>query len=209
MKTKKKGIPLDGRRKAKAYREGYEAGRRSAEAEFAGAPQVRQSRAELAGAIHALEEVLPEANWHIAKGRAVENEPLYGVLIFDGLKEIGGAEGNGDLADLIRQATEAAIYRNWSSPFETAPGDDEIILKIANVANTVGTLSGEPAMEIAGQIVSVLAANPEMIGEFLRTGGELIVEGRMNAEHGCLPFRAINGRIVSPAELRGRLGMAQ
>ncbi|WP_267901820.1 hypothetical protein [Sinorhizobium meliloti] len=36
----------------------------------------------------------------------------------------------------------------------------EIVEKIAKVANAVGWQAGEPAMELAGQIVSVLAATP-------------------------------------------------
>lgn len=84
-----------------------------------------------------------------------------------------------------------------------------IIDKIAEVANIVGDGAGEPAMELAGQFVSVLRANPEHIDRFLKDGVELVFDGTLNPENGCLTYRAINGNILSPAELRRRKGLDQ
>ncbi|HEV7251468.1 MAG TPA: hypothetical protein VGN93_31205 [Shinella sp.] len=84
-----------------------------------------------------------------------------------------------------------------------------IIRRIADVASGVAFQAGEPAMELAGHIVSVLAANPEHIDRFMLEGPELFIDGTMKPENGCLPYRAVNGAIVSPAELRKKMGIQQ
>lgn len=77
-----------------------------------------------------------------------------------------------------------------------------LIEKIARVAHAVGWQANEPAMELAGQIVSVLAANPEHIDRFMQGGAELFLDGTFNAENGSLTYRAMNGEILSPSVLR-------
>lgn len=84
-----------------------------------------------------------------------------------------------------------------------------IIRRIADVAAAVGFQAGEPAMELAGQIVSVLAANPEHVDRFIHQGAELFLDGTMQVANGCLPYRAVNGAIVSPADLRKKMGIEQ
>jgi hypothetical protein len=84
-----------------------------------------------------------------------------------------------------------------------------LIEKIAQVANAVGWQAGEPAMELAGQIVSVLAANPEHIDRFMKEGSGLFLDGTFNAENGCLTYRSIGGDVLSPAVLRQQKGMQQ
>ena len=84
-----------------------------------------------------------------------------------------------------------------------------IISRIADVASAVGFQAGEPAMEFAGQIVSVLAANPEHIDRFMTEGAELFIDGTLKVENGCLNYRAINGSIVSPSDLRKKMGREQ
>lgn len=85
----------------------------------------------------------------------------------------------------------------------------DIVRRIAHVADAVGFQAGEPAMEIAGQIVSVLAANPEHVDRFLREGAELFLDGTLNVENGCLTYRAAGGAILSPSDLRRRMGKEQ
>ncbi|MDX1158406.1 hypothetical protein GOL34_25260 [Sinorhizobium medicae] len=85
----------------------------------------------------------------------------------------------------------------------------ELVERIAQVANAVGWQADEPAMELAGQIVSVLAANPEQIERFMSGGAELFLDGTFNAENGCLTYRSMGGEILSPSVLRARKGMQQ
>lgn len=86
---------------------------------------------------------------------------------------------------------------------------EDLIAKIAEVSNATGFHAGEPAMEFAGQIVSVLAGHPEHIGRFMAEGTELFLDGTFNHENGTMTYRAINGSILSPAVLRQRKGMQQ
>ncbi|WP_426235772.1 hypothetical protein [Pararhizobium sp. DWP1-1-3] len=86
---------------------------------------------------------------------------------------------------------------------------EAMIAKIAQVATAVGFQSGEPAMEIAGMIVSSLAANPENIDRFMAEGTELLLNGAVGFENGSLTYRANNGSILSPSVLRGKKGHQQ
>lgn len=85
----------------------------------------------------------------------------------------------------------------------------DVVAKIAQVATAVGLQANEPAMEMAGQIVSVLAANPEHIDRFMAEGSELFLDGTLNHENGSLTYRAINGSILSPSVLREKKGQQQ
>ncbi|YP_010115375.1 hypothetical protein PBC5_gp58 [Sinorhizobium phage PBC5] len=84
-----------------------------------------------------------------------------------------------------------------------------VVKKIAKVATAVGFQAGEPAMELAGQIVSVLAANPEHIGRFMAEGSELFLDGTFNPENGSLAYRSIGGDILHPSVLRQQKGTQQ
>lgn len=84
-----------------------------------------------------------------------------------------------------------------------------LIQKIAEVASAVGWQANEPAMELAGQIVSVLAAHPEHIDRFMAEGTELFLDGTFNIENGSLTYRALNGGIFSSAEMRRLKGIEQ
>jgi hypothetical protein len=167
------------------------------------------SQDDFDGAIRAIETALPDAYWHLAKGKISANEALYAAVIFDGVTPIGDAESDLGPGDALRRALAAALSGTWVNPVDDDPSDQDIIRHIATVATRIGDRAGEPAMELAGQIISVLAANPEMTGDFMTHGAELFIDGRMNVEHGCLPYRAINGTIVSPALLRQKMGIAQ
>jgi hypothetical protein len=84
-----------------------------------------------------------------------------------------------------------------------------LIQQIAAVATAVGFQANEPAMEMAGQIVSILAANPEHIERFMTEGSELFLDGTFNHENGSLTYRALNGAILSPSVLRQSKGSPQ
>lgn len=84
-----------------------------------------------------------------------------------------------------------------------------LISKIAQVSTAVGFHAGEPAMEIAGQIVSVLATNPEHIDRFMAEGQELLLDGTLNHENGSLTYRSMGGDILHPSVLRKSKGMEQ
>lgn len=85
----------------------------------------------------------------------------------------------------------------------------ELLDRIAEVANAVAWQAGVGGMEVAGQIVSGLYANPEHIERFMVEGPELIIDGTLAPDKGCLSYTAINGSIMTPAELRKRNGGQQ
>ncbi|NTE87244.1 hypothetical protein G6L50_11670 [Agrobacterium rubi] len=80
---------------------------------------------------------------------------------------------------------------------------------MAQVSTAVGLQANEPAMEMAGQIISILSANPEHIGRFMTEGSELFLDGTFNHENGSLTYRAMNGSILSPSVLREKKGQQQ
>lgn len=84
-----------------------------------------------------------------------------------------------------------------------------LIRKIADVSTGVGWQSGEPALEAAGQIVSVLAGHPEHIDRFMAEGSELFIDGTFAPENGSLTYRSIGGDILHPSVLRKAKGMEQ
>lgn len=85
----------------------------------------------------------------------------------------------------------------------------DIIAQIAQVASGVGFQANVPALDIAGQIVSILAANPEHIDRFMAEGTELFLDGTFNYENGSLTYRAMSGDILSPSVLRKKKGHQQ
>jgi hypothetical protein len=88
-------------------------------------------------------------------------------------------------------------------------GAEAVIAKIAQVASGVGFQANVPALDIAGQIVSILAANPEHIARFMVEGTELFLDGTFDYENGSLTYRAMNGLILSPSVLRVKKGQQQ
>ena len=77
-----------------------------------------------------------------------------------------------------------------------------LIRKIAEVSTAVGFQAGEPALEQAGQIISVLAAHPEHIDRFMNEGSGLFLDGTFAPENGSLTYRSIGGSILHPEILR-------
>ena len=82
------------------------------------------------------------------------------------------------------------------------PTAEEVIQGIANVAEAVGFGANEPAAELAGHFVSFLAANPAHIERFLREGHEMVIDGTFTYDQGNLTYRAVDGTIRHPSELR-------
>ena len=83
------------------------------------------------------------------------------------------------------------------------------IERVKDVAAAAGWQSGTGAMEMAGMILSSLAANPENLPRFMEEGSGLLIDGTITFENGCLSFMAINGRLNTPADLRRRKGQQQ
>lgn len=82
-------------------------------------------------------------------------------------------------------------------------GHIEAINKLAEVASAVAFQAGEPGTEIAGLILSALAAKPELIERFMAEGAELIIDSELpafNSSIGTLTYRAGNGTIRHPGE---------
>lgn len=79
---------------------------------------------------------------------------------------------------------------------------EDIIKRLAEVAEAVGFGAGEPAVEIAGHWVSFLAAQPVHIDRFMRDGHEMVIDGTFTYDKGNLTYRAMDGTIRHPDELR-------
>lgn len=72
-----------------------------------------------------------------------------------------------------------------------------LIAVLADIARTVGWQAGESGCDIAGGIVSWLAANPDQIDSFLTQGGEMMIDGTIKPEAGLLTWRAVSGEIMN------------
>ena len=84
----------------------------------------------------------------------------------------------------------------------------KLIEKIAETATGIGFQAGVGATETAGSIVSGLAAHPELIEPFM-TDPLGTYHDRYDAfvpGSGVLTWHAVNGEIVSPAQLREHVG---
>ncbi len=92
------------------------------------------------------------------------------------------------------KAYARAIWRE-----EKVAGAAAFVLTVAEIANTVGWQAGEPGMEIAGGIVSYLAAHPDDLDQFMIEGGEMFVSGRIDATKGALTWRGLNGNMMDAA----------
>ena len=78
---------------------------------------------------------------------------------------------------------------------------EEVIKKIASVADDVACQAGVGGVELAGQFVSVLTQNPELIGSFLDGTMDMIGDDRLfHAQNGCLTWHARNGQVISPEQ---------
>lgn len=77
-----------------------------------------------------------------------------------------------------------------------------IIERIASLAEMIAYQSGTASSELAGQMLSVLAANPALIDRFMVDGSEMFLEGEFAPERGSLSWYGQNGKIVTPQFMR-------
>lgn len=80
---------------------------------------------------------------------------------------------------------------------------EDVIKRIAAIANDVAWQAGVGGLELAGQFVSVLAAHPEKIAGFL--SGKLSIvddDALFHAENGCLTWHTKGGSVISPEGFR-------
>ncbi len=103
---------------------------------------------------------------------------------------------------------DAYDQRNKAIASQT-PAVNNFIKCVAEVSTNFGFHAGEPAMEMAGQIISVLAAHPEHTERFLEEGGELVLDGTFATENGSITYRSQRGDILHPSGLRARKGKLQ
>lgn len=113
-----------------------------------------------------------------------------------------GANIDYDEADL-RRNIEPIVVKHLSN------ARSALVAKIAEVSSAVGFQSGEPAIELAGQIISVLAGAPEHIDRFMKEGSELFIDSTFAPEKGTLTYRSIGGDILHPSVLRKAKGLEQ
>jgi hypothetical protein len=73
---------------------------------------------------------------------------------------------------------------------------------IAEVSKAIGWQAGVGASEIAGMIISCLAARPDLVSRFLKDGAGLLVDGEIGPDHGYLTFHRQDGKVTTPQELR-------
>lgn len=140
--------------------------------------------------------------WHAVETAAnrIRDDVEKTVAILAGTG-IGGLPNDYPLSRLAANAINP-------SPETNVTGAD-LVAKIAHVASGVGFQANVPALDIAGQILSILAAIPEHIDRFMVEGTELFLDGTFNYENGSLTYRAVNGSILSPSVLRERKGSQQ
>jgi hypothetical protein len=188
---------------------------------------------DLASVVTRFERSHPDLFYHIAKGRpTVSGEPIYAAIICRGEADVSAGGSNTSPVEALLDAIKNGGFRieeegtfhmgvdmakgmTFVQPCQIVCGDvtyrpvEAVVKRIADVAAAMGALAGEPATEIAGQAVSVLAVNPEHCERFMAEGSELFVDRTFNAENGSLSYRAMNGSIMTPAELRAKRGMQQ
>lgn len=77
-----------------------------------------------------------------------------------------------------------------------------LIKKIAECCYAMGFQANEPAVNLAGFTMSFLVAHPEHIERYMIEGNELWIDGTITFEGGCLSYRANDGEIRMPSEIR-------
>ena len=80
-----------------------------------------------------------------------------------------------------------------------------VVAKIAQVADAVSSQAGVGGMETAGALLSYLAAKPGRVEAFMAPDFDLITgfgDPCVWLRDGCLTWQAMNGKIVSPEWVR-------
>ena len=132
-----------------------------------------------------------------------ESEALIRIFEAPHLAAIDEGAWDGDSraeaqADIARITAEAEAI----DAAQTAAA--HVVTQIAGVAAGLGWHAGEPAMEIAGGIVSFLANHPDQLERFMREGGEMMIDGTIKAEEGALTWRAASGEMMTADEYARR-----
>jgi hypothetical protein len=78
----------------------------------------------------------------------------------------------------------------------------DLLRRIAECSHAMSVQSGEPAVDMAGHTLSFLAAHPEHIERYMAEGNELWLDGTITFHGGCLSYRANDGQIRMPQEIR-------
>jgi len=115
------------------------------------------------------------------------------VLIVDPSRDLD----DGD-AERIALQVLVALQATADTPVQT-------IAKIADCARVIGWQGGEPGMEIAGGIVSFLAAHPQHIDRFLKEPSAVMTDGTFDPHAGGLTWRAANGEMMDAETFAQRL----
>lgn len=115
------------------------------------------------------------------------------VLIVDPSRDL-----DDDVAERIALQVLAALQAASVTPRQT-------IALIADCANVIGWQAGEPGMEIAGGIVSFLAAHPQHIDRFLKEPSAVMTDGTFDPHTGGLTWRAANGEMMNAETFTQRL----
>ena len=84
----------------------------------------------------------------------------------------------------------------------TEPAGHELITKIAGCCAGMAFQAGEPAVDLAGHTLSFLVAHPEHIPRYMREGNALWIDGTITFDGGCLTYRANDGDIHHPRDIR-------
>ncbi len=115
------------------------------------------------------------------------------VLIVDPSRDL-----DDDVAERIALQVLAALQAASVTPRQT-------IALIADCARVIGWQAGEPGMEIAGGIVSFLAAHPQHIDRFLKEPSAVMTDGTFDPHTGGLTWRAANGEMMNAETFAQRL----
>lgn len=76
---------------------------------------------------------------------------------------------------------------------------EDVIKRIAEIANDVAWQAGVGGLELAGQFISVLAAHPEKIADFMASNMSIVDDDTLlHAENGCLTWHTKSGTVISP-----------
>ncbi|WP_052265416.1 hypothetical protein [Ruegeria sp. ANG-R] len=85
---------------------------------------------------------------------------------------------------------------------------EQVFRIVAEYSAVTASHAGVGACELAGMVVSVLSAHPELIPAFLDNPSKTVMDhyDTFSWENGSLSWLAMNGDIVTPAQLRAHRG---
>ena len=86
---------------------------------------------------------------------------------------------------------------------------EQVIAAIADCANAIGWGAGEPGLEIAGGIISFLAAHPQHIARFMAEPSSVMMDGTFDPHTGGLTWRTSTGEIINREIFAARMADRQ